>query len=64
MTDNLFRFIAKMVSLRQGVIEDCSKVKFRKHVTELDVLRMPYTRFFSPEPSDTSCTVLAQNSRA
>ena len=33
VTDNIFPFIAKMVSLRRVVIADCSKVRFCKFVT-------------------------------
>jgi hypothetical protein len=39
VTDNIFPFIARMVSLRAVVIQGCVNVSFQEHVTELDNLR-------------------------
>jgi len=47
VTDNVFPLIAKMVSLREVIIDGCSNVKFCEHVTELDILRRLNTRSFS-----------------
>ncbi len=47
VTDNIFPLIAKMVSLREVIIDGCSNVKVCEHVTELDVLRRLNTRSFS-----------------
>ena len=47
VTDSIFPFMAKMVNLREVVIEDCFKVRLQEHVTELDVLRRLSTRSFS-----------------
>ncbi len=47
VTDNIFPFIARMVSLREVAIEGCFNVNFREHMTELDVLCRLNTRSFS-----------------
>ncbi len=47
VTVNIFPFIARMVSLREVVLKDCSNVRFPEHVTELDNLRRLKTRSFS-----------------
>jgi len=47
VTVNIFPFIARMVSLREVVLKDCSNVTFPEHVTELDILRRLKTRSFS-----------------
>ncbi len=47
VTDNIFPFIARMVSLREVAIEGCFNVRFREHMTELDVPRRLSTRSFS-----------------
>ena len=39
VTDNIFPFTARMVSLRVVVIQGCVNVRFQEHVTELDNLR-------------------------
>ncbi len=47
VTNNIFPFIARMVSLREVVIVGCSNVNFSERVTELDDLRRLSIRSFS-----------------
>ncbi len=47
VTDNIFPFIARMVSLREVNIYGCFNVSFPEHLTELDVLRRLSRRLFS-----------------
>ncbi|DBA95013.1 TPA: hypothetical protein ACH3X1_002533 [Trebouxia sp. C0004] len=51
VTVNIFTFIARMVSLRELVANNCTNVNLSERVTELDNLPRQHTRSFSIQPS-------------